>query len=624
MPHAHRHPYRSRLRTRAAFAALLPAAAMAPAAMAQVYEAPEVVVSATRIETPPEKVGSSVTVIDGRDIERRGKSQLLDALQGVPGVTITRNGGVGATSQIRVRGADPGQTQVLIDGVQVNDPSSNDNSFNFDALLATGIDRIEVLRGPQSALYGNDAMGGVVDIVTSRGRGPLSVTGLAEAGSHHSYRAAAGVSGGTERAGYALNGAYLRTDGISRVADTTEDDGAKQRALTGKAGVDLTGFWTVDVAGGIFDLRSEYDGFGFDAPYFGKHVLRYGKMDNTVSLFGGRMENILSVSVVDTSRSYDEPGGFIPRSNYDGTRSTLEYRANIHVDEDDTLTIGAQRKLETARIVSDYGGGAVVDLDRTVGTNSFYGQYLFGYDDRLFLTFGARHDDNEDFGTENTVRVTAAYLLKESGTTLRGSVGTGAKAPTLYQLYAPYYGNANLRTEQSVGADLGVEQAFWGKRVTAGVTGFWNRFEDLIAFDDTYVNIARARTLGVEVAVAYRPIDALRLTGSYTYLYSEDLDTGRVLPRRPRHAAALGADWQATERLNVGGDLRFVGPQLDSNFSDRDNAAYTVLDANVSYALTDGVAVFGRIENLFNADYQETLQYDAPGRSFFAGVRATF
>ncbi|MGQ9371974.1 TonB-dependent receptor plug domain-containing protein [Azospirillum sp. ST 5-10] len=605
----------------AALFATLPAAAQD---VAEPVVVPDVVVSATRLATAPDKVGSSVTVISGESIEEGGKPELFDALQGVPGVSLSRNGGMGATSTVRLRGAESAQTQVLIDGVLVNDPANANGEFDFDALAVTGIDRIEVLRGPQSALYGNDAMGGVISVVTKRGRGPLKVSGLAEAGSHNTWRLSAGASGGTERFGYAVNATSLGTDGFSAFPGGDEADGARNRALTAKVGADLTDTWTVDVAAGIFDLRSDYDETSRDAPYVKEKTLRYGKIDNTVFLLDGRLENVFTLSGTSTDRSFDEPGGYIPHSNYSGSRWTAEYRANYQVDDTDVLTVGALHEVESARIVNEDGGVRTVGVDDSVDTNAVYGQYLLGLWDDLSLTFGVRHDRNEEFGPKTTVRTAAAYAIDGTGTTLRASIGTAGKAPTLFQLYDPTYGNPGLSPESSVGADAGVEQTFLGKRATVSATVFWNRFSDLIAFDDTYQNIEDARTWGVESAAALKVSDALRLTASYTFLRAENLSTGRELPRRPHHQASLGAVWQVTDAARVGGTLRFVGEQLDSTYTNIRNDAYTVVDLQASYAVTPAVSAFGRIENLFDADYQEVARYNSSGRAFYAGIKASF
>jgi len=611
-----------RFRSATALVALLSAM---PASAQEVL--PEVVVSASRLETAPERVGSAVTVISGADVERMGRPDVFGALQGVPGVALTRNGGIGTTAYARVRGAEPGQTQVLIDGVLVNDPASIDNAFNFDALAVTALDRIEVLRGPQSALYGNDAMGGVISIVTKRGKGAPTVTGLAEAGSYATHRQAVGVSGGTDRVGYALSGTNLYTGGYSRLANTAEKDKARGRGVTGKADVDVTENWTVGVAGGLFDLRSDYDASSRDAPYRLEKTLRYGKLDNSVTLFGGRMENVVSLSATSTDRSFDEPRTATPHTNYEGTRVSGEYRANIHVDADDVLTVGAARVRESARITTDNGRRTTLGTDASLTTDSVYGQYVLGLWDRLTVTLGGRHDHNDRFGGKSTVRATASYRLKESGTTLRASIGTAGKAPTLFNLYAPIYGNPSLRPESSTGADVGVEQAFLDRRLTVSVTAFHNRFSDLITFEsatNTYANVDRARAQGLEAGATWQAGQDLKVTATYTFTDSRNETTGRALPRRPKHQGSLGAVWQATEAAQVGGQVRFVGPQADSTFNNAINAAYTVVDAQAGYALTEAVTLYGRVENLFNADYQEVARYATPGRSGYVGVKAKF
>lgn len=605
-----------------ALPAALPAAAQEKAMPAATQTANEVIVSATRVETAPDKIGSSVTVVKGEEIERLGKASLMDALAGVPGLSFTRTGGVGSNTQIKLRGGNSGQTQVLIDGVEINDGASTDNSFDFDMLSASGIERVEILRGPQSALYGADAMTGVVNIVTNRGRGPLKAAALGEIGSFQTRRSQASVSGGGERFGAAVNGSWARSEGFSRASRTTEEDGYNQRSFTGSFSADLTDFWTVEAAGGVYDGRSEYDATGADAYNTSKKTLRYGKVDNILSLLDGRFENIFTLSTTATDRSYDEPRGFVPHTNYGSTRTTLEYRGNLKLREADVATIGALRKRESATVVSNYGTFVSTDVDRTISTNSLYAQYMLAATKNLNVTIGGRRDDNDAFGVSNTYRLAAAYKIEETDTVLRASYGTGSKAPTLYQLYAPLYGNRNLEVEKSVGADAGVEQGFLKGKLVGSATLFWNRFENLINFENSsYVNIGKARTEGVELAARWAALDNLNFKASYTYTIAENETTDRWLARRPRHMASLAADWTPIDGLDVMGVLRGYGKQLDSTFSNRVNNAFIVADMNAAYAVTDNLSVYGRVENLFNADYEEVRGFNTPGRAVFAGVK---
>lgn len=584
--------------------------------------APEMVVTATRVETSTDKIGSSVTVVTGEELERRGRASLVDALSAVPGLSFTRAGGVGGTTQVKLRGGDSGQTQVLIDGVQVNDGASTDAAFDFDILSASGIKRVEVLRGPQSALYGADAMTGVVNIITNRGRGPLKAQALGEIGSFQTRRTQASVSGGGERFGAAVSGSLARSEGFSRASRTTEEDGYNQRSFNGSFSADLTDFWTVEAAGGVFDGRSEYDATGADAYNTAKKTLRYGKVDNIVTLLDGRLENILTLSTTAADRSYDEPKGFYKHNNYESTRSTVEYRGNLKLRDADVLTAGALRKRETAVIVNDYGGFTSKDVDRTISTNSLYAQYMLAATKNLNVTVGGRSDNNDAFGVFNTYRLAAAYKFDETDTILRGSYGTGAKAPTMFQLYAPIYGNKNLQVEESVGADVGVEQGFLKGKLVGSAALFWNRFENLINFENSsYVNIGKARTEGLELAARWAALDNLNLKASYTYTIAENETTDRWLARRPRHMASLLADWSPIENLNVGGALRGYGKQLDSTFSNKVNNAFIVADMDAAYALTSNLSVYGRVENLFNANYEEVRGFNTPGRAAYAGVK---
>ncbi|BBK31858.1 vitamin B12 transporter [Stella humosa] len=586
---------------------------------------PPVVVSANLVPTPVDQVGSSVTVLTREDIERTGDAHVIDLLKRVPGVTINHNGGPGATAQLRIRGSDTGQVKVLIDGVEVNDTTGTSNDFDFNAFLVTEIEQIEVLRGPQSALYGNDAMGGVINIITRKGQGPMRVTGLVEGGSYQTFRQAVGVSGSLDRFSYALSGANFQTKGFSRVTAGDEKDGTKTQALNGRFSYDFNAIFSLEAAGGFTHMVSEYDPSSTrDGPNEIEKHMAHGRLAAKVKLLEGRWDNTLAVTGSRTERDYDQPGSSTRFSTYDGDRYGVEYRGAIKIDRDDVLTFGVARETETARATNTRGTVKTTDLDRELRTDSIYAQYLLGLWDDLHLTAGVRHDDNEGFGGSTTYRVTGAYTVPVWRTILRASYGTAVKAPTLFQLYAPIYGNDSLRAEKSKGFDFGFEQPLLNGRVTIGATAFHNDYRNLIAFQDYYVNIARARTQGIEATVKADVTSDLSLGAAYTLLDTEDRDTGRDLPRRPRHSVNLSADYLGLKGFRIGGAVRYVASQANSASSTVRLKPFYVVDALVSYDVTERVAVYVRAENLFDEKYQEALGYRTPGRSAYVGVKANF
>lgn len=580
----------------------------------------DVVVSATRTPTPAYAVGSSVTVIDQPTLERLQTVQVLDALARVPGVAISRAGGFGATSLVRLRGGDPGEVKVLVDGVEVNDPASTDNSFDFAGLTTTGIERIEVLRGPQSALYGNDAMSGVISITTQRPQPGLSGTALVEGGSYGTQRAQAGVAyGGTNVEG-ALNASEIRSDGFPRQATSTGDDATLGRTLDGHVRAQLSDDLAIEATGGWSYLNGAYD----PSPATLQRRDLHGRVAVDYTIPSLRWTQTLALSGARTWRGYDEPDGYYRYSSYDGGRWALDYQSSLGLRRDDTLTFGAGTKTEdvaTSTTVGDFTSAGPASSMRTDGG---FVQYQADVGGGVYLTAGGRVDGNTLFGSHGTYRLAASWVANEA-LRLRASFGTGAKAPSLFQLLDPYYGNRSLKVETSEGADIGATLTVLGGRLVVDGDLFHNDFRNLIAFTDAYANVAKAMTQGAELAVTVKPVAALTLAASYTYLDSRDETTGLVLPRRPRHTANVSADVDLGGGTKVGADVRAVADQLDSSYSTAQTRGYAVLGLRASQDLPWwGLTLFGRVENLTDRRYQEVLGYNTPGRSYYGGLSAKF
>lgn len=600
-----------------------PIAALDAAAQATT-EVAELVVTANRIPTEASRVGSSVSIIDAAEIERRQQVQVLDMLKRVPGVSISRNGGFGATSTLRLRGSEAGMVKVLVDGVEVNDAAGANNEFDFNSLLTVDIEKIEVLKGPQSALYGNDAMGGVINIITRSGDGAPRFTALAEAGSYGTFRQQAGVSGRTGNTSFALTGSNFTTDGFSRTFAGSEKDGSDARSVSGKLGVEATELLRFDFSGGWSWLDTEYDPFGADGAAAQEKETWQGRAAADLSLLEGRFTSNLALSLASTKRDFDEPTGWYVASTFDSLRKALDYQGNLHFGRD-TATFGLSVDEEDAKTTNTSAFGLEPGIDDDVTTKSAFIQYQAQLTDDLTLTAGGRVDDHEAFGSKATYRFTGAYVVPESGTILRASYGTAYKAPTLYQLYEPSYGNADLRPEEARGMDAGIEQPLLDGKVTLGASLFRTHYDNLIGFSSAYVNVAKARTEGVELTFEAKPLESLLLSANYTYLDATDRISGRDLPRRPRNTVNASIDWYATDALLLGAALRHVGKQRDtasatSPILDR----YTTVDVTARWKLRESVSLFGRVENIADQEYQEVRTYRTPGRSAYGGVSVSF
>ncbi|RZT56768.1 vitamin B12 transporter [Sphingomonas sp. BK036] len=625
------------------FLLLLSAAAIAASADAQTLpaaDAADVVVTATRVAQPASEIGQAVTVIDRAEIERRQTVVVSDLLATTPGVTVTRNGTQGALTGVRIRGAESDQTLVVIDGVRVNDPASTGGGFDFGNLLASSVERIEVLRGPNSVPWGSQAIGGVVNIITAAPAEGLQARANAEYGYADSVFASAGISGATGPVSGSLTGGYLRTDGISSAASGTERDGYRQYGATGRLGVEFAPGIGLDLRGYFADSRVELDGFPApdyvlaDTADYGKTQEVYGYAGLHANVADGRFNNRVAFTIADINRDTYEPAfGAEPSFLGRGRSERYEYQGDFRPLDQVRVVAGVER--ENSRFND---GFTYADT----GITSVYGQLIVKPLDILTLTGGVRNDDHEDFGNHTTFGANAALALR-TGTTVRASYGEGFKAPTLYQLFSDY-GNRGLDPETARNFDIGVEQAFLADRARVGVTYFNRRSRNQIDFRDcspveqatagsicvdrpfgVYDNVARAEADGVEVSLALRPVDALTLTANYSYIHTENrsigANFGNVLARRPEQTASVNADYRFAVGLSIGGTVSLVGDSFDDAANTTRLDGYALASIRAEMPITDQVALYGRVDNLTDARYETVAGYGNYGRAAFGGVR---
>ena len=585
----------------------------------------DIVVTATGVAQPVEQIGQAVTVIERAEIERRQTVSVSDLLATTPGVTVTRNGGPGNFTGVRIRGAEAEQTLTLIDGVRVNDPSSPGGGFDFGNLLAGSVERIEVLRGANSVPWGSQALGGVVNIVTATPTEGLQGRASVEYGAHDTVFANARVSGGKGAVTASLTGGYLRTDGVSAAAIGTEPDGYRQYGGTGSVNIAFSDEIGLDLRGYYAHSRLSLDGypppdyFPFqDTAEYSTAQEIYGYAGLHANLLDGRFRNKVAFTIADINRdNFDPSFGPAPSFFGRGRSERYTYQGDFQVVEQVRVVAGAEHEN------SSYFDGE----NRKAHTNSFYGEAIVRPIDILTVTGGIRHDDHVKFGGHTSFGANAALALRE-GTTLRASYAEGFKAPTLYQLFAPFYGNAGLRPETSRGYDIGIAQSLFEGRLKGSVTWFHRDTCNLItglAPDYVYFNVNRARTKGVEVELALRPIDDLTLTGNVSYIDSENrspgADFGHDLARRPKETASLSVDYRLPFGLSVGGTIGLVGDSYDDpgNFTRLDG--YSLASLRAEFPIGDRLTVYGRVENLFDEKYQTVATYGTYGRTAFGGIR---
>lgn len=580
----------------------------------------EMVVTANLIDSPAEEVGSSVTVISREEIERRGQTSVLDLVRTVPGVEVAQSGGLGAVASVFLRGANSNHTLVLIDGVRVTDTSGG---FDFSSLRADNVERIEILRGPQSTLYGSEAIGGVVSITTRQGRPGFHSSFDVRAGTHDSYELRLEADGGRGRFDYSVSLADQRVGGLSVASErrgNREEDPFTNRNGSARVGFSFLENGRADVVLRRIDSNSDLDGFTFgvgptDDPNFEqRRQVSVGSLRLSKPLASWWNLHLSASASDDEARGKDPDTAF---SNYD-IRSRvrgLETQSDFKLGQGTTLVAGLSSERRQGENRGSY--------DESLNVDSAYLQDNWSWRNRLFLTAGARYDRYSRFGNETTWRATGSYQgEKGSPWRVHGSYGTGFRGPSFDELFFPFIGNPNLRPETSRGYDLGIERRFAGGSGRAGLTWFSSRFEELINFDFTtftFENIQRASSRGIEASLWLQPRRNLELQAAYTYNQTEDRTTGELLPRRPRHRASLLATLDANGWLRSTASVVAVEDRVDSDGTKMDS--YQRVDLKLEHSFRPWLQPYLFLQNLLDQEYEEVTGYTSPGFTALVGLR---
>jgi len=630
-------------------------------AQSRLEQLPDIVVTASRAPESIGSTGSAISVISGETLTTSNPASLTDALRSVPGLMVTQAGGPAGTTGVMLRGANTGQTLVLIDGIRVNDPSGAAGDFNF-ALVAPGtVDRVEVLRGPQSALYGSDAMGGVINIITKKGSGPAQYSIRTEGGSYGTASTTASMSGSSGPWNYAVTGSGQHTNGFSSYGyripaieakyPNLEKDGMDRIGGSARVGYDAGEGFRFDAGVMSTFTRGAYDAsFGAtpDTPSNSNQLQQQIWAKAAVDSLGGMLTQSITTFATQVDRTFNDYSSYginvLPANSYAtstdfrGNSFGAEYQGDLKMGAAGSLIYGARTQHDTAEsfgaTILPVPTPRISTLNATKDTNSVFALWKLPIGERLSVTMGGRVDDVVDVATFATWRTTAAYNIVETGTKLRASAGTGAKAPTLYQLYEPNYGNSGLKPEESFGYDAGIDQTLFNGRVTLSLTGFYNKFSNLIdfTFDPTptqpfghYINVARAETSGLEVGADIDVMPGtLRLKTAYTWLQAKDLSTGLTLARRPEHLARIALAITPTDRWLIEPRILMVSKRFSSTGELNPLAAYTRVDLYTEYKIDNNWKVFARGENIFNERYQEVLNYGTTGPAVYGGFHATW
>jgi len=612
-----------------------------------------VVSTATRMETPEEEVTTSISSVSSDKIQQRQLETVLEALRSVPGIDVVQSGSRGNTASIFIRGSNANQVLVLIDGVEVNSPTTG--QFDFAHLTTENIERVEILRGAGGTLFGSSAIGGVVNIITQRGRGKPEFTVSGEGGNKNTHRETLGLQGGTDAWGYSFSVARLATDGFLRKNDD-------YRNLTTAARLDyrvIPDGWLK----GIFRFTKA------DLGLANSNNFVAGEIDpdarEALSRYVGQLEwahKILpewdyhvSGSVfkehekftdeVDECLFFGFPCDTRSRSRFRPQIVTAEFQTNYRFGDWSTTTLGVEYKRRKVSTSSSSDGFDLGGIEKAIRNLGYYLQEQIKlFDDRLILVPGVRLDDHDTFGTEWSPAFSASYLFRQTGTRVRSGYTEGFRAPTLNELFfppgfgCPAFGNPNLGPEKSWEVNAGIDQD-WGKNVKLLATYFHREVKDLIearpilgapSFCSRAENVGQARFDGVETGITVEILTGLSFSGNYTYL---NWHTEQKLVRRPRHRGNFGLNYAYDGfQINLNGNI--VGRRDDRkavNFSEFiKKPGYVKFDLAGSYKLpveipwTKSLSLFGKIENLFNQRYQETDGFPARPLNFLLGLRGVF
>ena len=582
-----------------------------------------VIVEGSRLNQTATEVGSSVSIITEEDLEKLDFDFALDAVASAPGVTINQNGAYGGSASVRIRGASSGQTLVLIDGVPVGDPSTTDGSFNFAFLDTANIARIEVLKGPQSTLWGSDAIGGVVSILTKEPDEGLGGSAFGEYGSYNTWRGGASIESANDTGDFRLSATGLSSDGISKADEdngNTEDDAYESTTLSAKGGLNLPNEARLETSLLWNDAESEYDSYAAgtqgsiaDGDEVTQNETLSGNVSLKLPLLDGRFKNLLMVGYSDIERENFTDGA---QSYYaEGDRTLYRYQGTFEINDMNTLSFGAEREETTAN-------------DDDTAIDSLFALYELKPIETLTLTAGLRNDDDDRFGSETTARVAAAWNPTDQ-ITVRSSWGEGFKAPSLFQstYICTFCGlsepNTDLQPETSEAFDVGLDWRSADGRVSAGITYFDQDTENMIDFSYTagYDNIAQVESQGVELYGGYALTGWLNVSANYAYVDAEDGD-GNELTRLPEHSGDVTLAVDPDGPFSGAVLVRYNGDEANTDGTTLDG--WTRVDLTGSYDLTDTVELYGRVENLFDEDYQQILGYGTPGLSGSVGIRLRY
>ncbi len=605
-----------------------------------------IVLSAAKVSVPEKEVGGSVTIITRDQIEKSNAVTLVELLRIVPGISVSQLGPYGSQTQVRIRGAEANHVLVLIDGVEANDPAIG-SEFNFANLLPDTIERIEVMRGSQSSIWGSDALAGIINIKTRTGGDETTLVSSTEVGSHDFIRSSASISGISGKVKYYLQGAYLDTEGANISEQGREDDGYDQKGIAFNSQYAFNPAFSFGINARYVDSSNEFDsissitGRPVDADNISDVENFYGSSFLYLSMFNNRWNQKFMISLTDTRNENEDTFG---KSKTEAEKlkfdylSELSFNTRIFSDAQHKVLFSIEQEDEKfkQRGVSSFGDPNQNQDIRNIGLAA---EYRISIWNQLFLSASMRKDDNDQFKDRDTVRFTSAYFLPRTGTKFRASYGTGVKNPGFTELFGffegSFVGNSDLKPEKSESWEFGIDQSFASNTAHIGATLFWEDLKDEITTVFFPVNTAvnlegRSERNGAEFYFDAQLNHRLDMRGAYTYTDStvpnaNDVQVREI--RRPKTVASLQFNYETlTGKGNLHAAFNYVGEQIDSDFSSFPAREvklddYYLLNVSGSYNITDNFNLYARLNNLLDETYQDVYGYETLGQTIYAGLK---
>ncbi len=584
-----------------------------------------IIITGRRYESSVLKEGKSVTVITEEEIKNSGKSDLSQVLETVPGITVSRDGTDGGLAFIFMRGSEGGNVLVMIDGVKVSDPSSPDGRFDLSLIKTDSIERIEIVRGSMSSLYGSDAAGGVINIITKKGRGKsvvLKFTG----GSYDSFSQSVSVNESGDKSSFYFSGSHYTSGGISTAKDMTaaggfDDDSNENYTASCK----MTGeFWnktSLMFSMNYADKKMDLDSFGSDDPDDNASNSMFSMAGEFLHSPFEWWNYRTGLSLMSISRIYDYPVNSGATFESKLLQGQIINRFVIPVIG--ILSVGADVINESADTF--YGSGVFYDyMEKDASTLSLYVHDTFSLMEMVFINGGLRLDNHNEFGNHYTWDVSGSIIVPVTMTKLRASAGSAFKAPNLYQLYS-MYGNKSLKPETGLIYDAGIYQdiAFTGNAVSFEGTYFHQTYSNIIGYTTQYVNTdGETKIQGFEFASSLKISDLLNLSYIYTYTDFIRNSSGQHFLKRPENKHSASLNVTPGYGLGINLSYAYTGSRWGTQTIKLD--PYHKIDANIRYAFNEMLVITARGENLTDADYMDNYGYNTYGRSFFGGIELTF